>query len=1088
MSKLRTIFDTCRPRLDVLSGSTRDEDFAADLAAVVNGTAPPQYADPAIFFEHSFPTRGMKDLLKTVCLRLTGRGGGMGSIIRLHTQYGGGKTHGLIALVHAVRGMAGVSNPARFIDPALLPTGRVRVAALDGENADPANGLTLEGGLRAYTLWGELAYRLAGAGGYERVRDSDRQHVAPGAETIRELFGGEPTLILLDEVSVYLRKVERARPGASDQFTAFVHALIKAVATSPNVALVYTLALGKNDTGEDAYKLENERAAAALAEAERVAARTSTQLNPTEDDETADVLRTRLFEFVDTTAADATAAAYAAVWNANRDVLPFEATLPETRDQFIRAYPFHPETLNVLTEKLSSLSTFQRTRGMLRVLTRTVYHVWDKKPGDAHAIHPHHIDPGYDKLRGELTTKLQQGHYIAALLSDVAAVPGDPPALAQQLDQKYYPGRLPITAYVARTIFLHTLAYPDSASGITPERLKFAVCSPGVEPAFIEQARLQFVSEAIYLDDRPGAPLRFMTEPNLTMIVRRQMGLVEPLDVRNELKARIKQLFGLPRGPFQLVMFPPGPYEVPDEIGDGRPYLAVMSYESITVSGDPTKPPAEVEAIFQYRNADGKLRELRNNLIFVVADARLSENMKEITKRRLALAELRKPGQIERLADHQQRKVNEDYEKSLLTQAEAILHCYRHLFYPSHLTMPDATLPIGYSNIELANASDSPGNGQFQVERILHEQKKLLIARDDPDAPTFVRDQTPLRTKGEITTASLRDEYRRAPKLAMLEEDAPLLACIREGIAQEVFIYREGNQVWGKGDSTPAIRISDNEFVYTMAEARRQNLWPRSESLAVKFSAFPTRIQPGESAELTVTVAGGAPPYTYECSEPALSARAVDDKTISARVLPESSTTWQVNITDNRGQKRSETVTVYVAARGKDPEPPKPPRPPVPPPKLPPPPTEMTAEGPLKEALNEIWEKARRARHARIRTLIIKMFSGPEIFKVHQALAVLRDVTVKCDLHADIAGDGIDEFTVHFVGKMDKAAPVKSFLEQQVRAASQAPCEAVYTLDFPAGLPLAGDAPETLATRLTSYGGGEAYVEAHASQAMEAQA
>lgn len=40
----------------------------------------------------------------------------------------------------------------------------------------------------------------------------------------------------------------------------------------------------------------NERAAAALAEAESVAVRAATALNPTAEDETADVLRVRLFE------------------------------------------------------------------------------------------------------------------------------------------------------------------------------------------------------------------------------------------------------------------------------------------------------------------------------------------------------------------------------------------------------------------------------------------------------------------------------------------------------------------------------------------------------------------------------------------------------------------------------------------------------------------------------------------------------------------------------------------------------------------------------------------------------------------------
>jgi predicted AAA+ superfamily ATPase len=151
----------------------------------------------------------MKELLKAVCLRLSGIGGEVSSIIRLGTQYGGGKTLSLIALVHAVRGMKGVPTPENFVNRTILPVGDVRIAALDGENADPANGLTLEPGLLARSLWGEMAYRLAGRAGYERVRVSDERHIAPGADTIRELFGGQPTLILLDEISVYLRKVER---------------------------------------------------------------------------------------------------------------------------------------------------------------------------------------------------------------------------------------------------------------------------------------------------------------------------------------------------------------------------------------------------------------------------------------------------------------------------------------------------------------------------------------------------------------------------------------------------------------------------------------------------------------------------------------------------------------------------------------------------------------------------------------------------------------------------------------------------------------------------------------------------------------
>ena len=293
-----TIFEICRPRADVLKGTVAEADFAADLAQVIVGTASAEYRDPARFFANTYPTRGLKNLLANVCRRLTGAGGEVASIFRLDTAYGGGKTHGLIALVHAAHGVSNVSGIEAFIDPSLLPSGPVRIAVFDGENADPANGRTLEDGLLAYTPWGEIAYGLAGKDGYSRVRKSDESRIAPGAETLRELFGGEPTLILLDELSVYLRKVHNLE-DARDQMTAFLTSLFKAVESAPYAVLVYTLAIGKDGRTADAYNEENQFIADYMAEAESVSARKATLLNPTEEDETVQVLRRRLFESID---------------------------------------------------------------------------------------------------------------------------------------------------------------------------------------------------------------------------------------------------------------------------------------------------------------------------------------------------------------------------------------------------------------------------------------------------------------------------------------------------------------------------------------------------------------------------------------------------------------------------------------------------------------------------------------------------------------------------------------------------------------------------------------------------------------------
>ena len=499
------IFETCRPRLDVLSGSVADADFAADLASVVAGRASNDYLDPVRFFADTYPTRGLKNLLANVCRRLTGAGGEVAAIFRLDTSYGGGKTHALIALVHAARGLEGVPNISEFVDSSRLPKGRVRIAAFDGENADPANGRAMGDGVLACTPWGEIAYALAGKDGYARVRNSDESRIAPGAETLRELFGGEPTVILLDELSVYLRKVRRI-DDAHDQLTAFLTSLFKAVEGAPNAALVYTLAIGKDGRATDAYSEENRFIADRMAEAESVSARKATLLNPTEEDETVQVLRRRLFETIDETRLATAVEAYRELWAANKDSLAGQAARSETVETFRSSYPLHPEVLETLTGKTATLGNFQRVRGMLRLLARTIAHLWNEKPGDATAIHLHHIDPGHEPIRQEIVTRLGQTAYVPALGNDVAAGGSETKALAQEIDAEHHGGLAPYAAYVARTIFLHTLAFNDPLKGLSPEQLRYSVLCPATDISFIEDARKKFIAESAYLDDQAGRP------------------------------------------------------------------------------------------------------------------------------------------------------------------------------------------------------------------------------------------------------------------------------------------------------------------------------------------------------------------------------------------------------------------------------------------------------------------------------------------------------------------------------------------------------------------------------------------------------
>jgi hypothetical protein len=137
------IYETCIPRPDVLKGVT-DADFAADLAKVIRRIAPEEYLNPNKFFATTYPTRALQNLLANVCARLTGTGNEVASIFRLDTSYGGGKTHGLVALVHAANGMQGVSNISEFIDPAVVPkntpTAMEKNAAIRTASTDSSMG------------------------------------------------------------------------------------------------------------------------------------------------------------------------------------------------------------------------------------------------------------------------------------------------------------------------------------------------------------------------------------------------------------------------------------------------------------------------------------------------------------------------------------------------------------------------------------------------------------------------------------------------------------------------------------------------------------------------------------------------------------------------------------------------------------------------------------------------------------------------------------------------------------------------------------------------------------------------------------
>lgn len=890
------LFAICEPRLDVLQGALRESDFAADLAQVLKGDAPEEYKQPRLFFANTYPTKGIKTILKLVALRVLGRPEQVGAIFRLDTQFGGGKTHTLIALAHAMHGLKDVQNADEFLDASLRPTTPVRIAAFDGENADPANGRRLSEEIRAYTPWGELAYALRGESGYRLVEASDREGIAPGADTLRELIGSEPALILVDEIAPYLRKVAgRNAQRAAEQLAAFLTALMKAVESSPHAALIFTLAVGRDGKAADAYSRETQDIAAFFAEAESVAARKATVIDPTEDDETVKVICRRLFARIDHDKAKAVIASYKSLWDANRELLPPAPAQDRRLDEFAAGYPLHPELVKVLTQKTGTLGNFQRVRGMLRLLARTVARLWQLRPADAYAIQTHHIDLGFEPIRLELITRLKQDIYVPAIKAEIAAV-DTTPALAEQLDAGPFKGLPKYGSYVARCTFVHTLAFNDHLRGLNIEELRYAILGPGTDIAFIDDARKRFVTDSAYLDDKPGAPLRFLAEANLTQIIRREETNTDRDEVRSRLNSYIRELFAGPN--LNLIPFASGPHDVPDDDGSGRPYLVMLGYEATQVFSDAVSVDLLVEKVYLHKGAGTDWRHNRNNLVFLVADASGVPNMKAKMLRNIALESLRQPDKLKDLADYQVAKLQELHERSKQELALAVQQCFRHIFYPSRNRLEGANCDLSHTAVDIQTASDRPGDGQRQVVTQLQNAGKLRVSTDQPDSPVYVRDRTPLK-KGQITTAALRTEFRQDPSLPILVGDDVFIKGIRLGIDQDVYIYQSGDLIRGKGDPHAEIKVDEQSFLYTSTYARDHGIWPRQEAKKESSENESRLVPPGE-------LPGGV----YDLPTPATPITARSPNTVEAEDVLKAALTQVLEKALRNGIKAIATLTI----------------------------------------------------------------------------------------------------------------------------------------------------------------------------------
>ncbi len=627
--------DVVEPHQDVATGEFQQAEFAADLAKVHSGSAPSEYRDPRQFFSRTYLTEGLSTLLIGAAKRLSGSGGD--PVVELQTNFGGGKTHSMLALYH----MAGQTpvQDLSGLDQLLEKNGLtvpkdIHRAVLVGTSRGPQDVLVAEGDRKIRTTWGELAWQLGGAEGFDMVAENDASGIAPGSNLLEALFKRyAPCLILIDEWVAYLRqiyKVEGLPSGSFDANLSFVQSLTEAVKASPGTLLVASLPASQIEVG-------GEGGQEALARLKQTFSRVESSWRPASQEESYEIVRRRLFKEIPGDKfhhRDNTLKQFAKMYRENANDFPHGCADEDYRRKLEKAYPIHPELFDQLYTSWGSLEKFQRTRGVLRLMAQVIHELW--MSGDPSVmIMPGSVAVSSPRVEPELLHYLDVS-WQAIIAGDVDGTTSTPYKVDQSAPNL---NRYSATRRVARAMFMGTAPTAQQQNtGLDDKQINLGVVQPGERPAIFGDALRRLTNQAKFMHADLGRYWYSMSA-SLNRIAADKAAQIEAALVDVTIDAELgKYVNGLSdKGHFDAVQVAPASSaEVPDEAGGVRAVILGVKYPHNGRDG--SEALVEAKDIITQRGSTPRV--YRNTLVFIAAESRQLDHLKDAVRASLAWGEI----------------------------------------------------------------------------------------------------------------------------------------------------------------------------------------------------------------------------------------------------------------------------------------------------------------------------------------------------------------------------------------------------------------------------------------------------------------
>jgi predicted AAA+ superfamily ATPase len=791
-ANLKSWREVVTPHKDVASGRYQQAEFAADLWQVHLGEGTDEYKKPVEFFRRTYLTESLKRLLVGAVRRISGQGGD--PVVQLQTNFGGGKTHSMLALYHLFSGTApsdlvGIDSVLQGADVERLPTAK-RVI-LVGNRISASNPVKKPDGTTVRTLWGELAWQLGGKKAYDRLRTDDEKATSPG-DVLRELFNEYgPCVVLIDEWVAYARQLhdqsDLAAGSFETQFT-FAQVLTESAKLAKSCLLVISLpasdTAGSPHTQADDVEVGGQRGREALDRLRNVVGRVESSWRPASAEEGFEIVRRRLFEpLVDQAQfrnRDVVARAFAELYRTQHQEFPPECRDADYENRIKAAYPIHPEIFDRLYTDWSTLVKFQRTRGVLRLMAAVIHSLWEK--GDKNPlILPANIPIDDQRVQFELTRYLSD-NWVPILEKDVDGANSLPLRLDGEVPNL---GKFAACRRVARTIYLGSAPTQTAANrGVEDRRVKLGCVMPGEPPPVFGDALRRLAAAATYLY-QDGPRYWYSTQPTVTKLAedRAEQLNRDPDKVAQELEKRLR--YDLRKiGDFNRVHPMPGSSaDVPDDL-DAR--LVVLGTEQAYSKDAANAAETAAKAIFETRGNAPRI--YRNTIMFLAADKTRLQDLDEAVRKFLAWESILDEKDKLDLSPHQVRQAETQKTAADGAVTARIPETYQWLLVPIQ-SSPQA--PVTWQAIRL---SGNTGLAERASKKLKNED--LLVANLAASTLRMEMDKVPLWRGNHVGIRQLVDDFGRYLYLPRLQTPTVLVNAIRAGLAlltweQDAFAYAE---------------------------------------------------------------------------------------------------------------------------------------------------------------------------------------------------------------------------------------------------------------------------------------------------------